>query len=165
MAKIAIMGFPAPSAAACWRSAAANAASIARRAGEPGGSDIHSGCAGLFGSPDAALFTNSLDTILADPEVKVVVETIGGTKFAYPYVRQCLESGRSVCTSNKEHGWPPTAPNCWRWRGSTAWPSCLRPAWAAAPHHHPDAPMPGGQPYQPHPGHCERHQPTSCSPR
>ena len=31
-----------------------------------------------------------------------MVETIGGTKFAYPYVRRCLESGRSVCTSNKE---------------------------------------------------------------
>ncbi len=31
-----------------------------------------------------------------------MVETIGGTRFAYPYVRQCLESGRSVCTSNKE---------------------------------------------------------------
>ena len=54
------------------------------------------------GSPDAALFTKSIDTILNDPEIKVVVETIGGTKFAYPYVRQCLESGRSVCTSNKE---------------------------------------------------------------
>ena len=54
------------------------------------------------GSPDAALFTKSIDTILNDPEIKVVVETIGGTKFAYPYVRRCLESGRSVCTSNKE---------------------------------------------------------------
>ena len=30
------------------------------------------------------------------------VETIGGTRFAYPYVKACLESGRSVCTSNKE---------------------------------------------------------------
>ena len=52
--------------------------------------------------PDAALFVKSIDTILADPEVKVVVETIGGTKFAYPFVKACLESGRSVCTSNKE---------------------------------------------------------------
>lgn len=43
-----------------------------------------------------------INVILNDPEVKVVVETIGGTRFAYPYVRQCLESGRSVCTSNKE---------------------------------------------------------------
>ena len=32
----------------------------------------------------------------------MVVETIGGTRFAYPYVKACLESGRSVCTSNKE---------------------------------------------------------------
>ena len=52
--------------------------------------------------PDAHLFIKNFDTILEDPEIKVVVETIGGTRFAYPYVKACLESGRSVCTSNKE---------------------------------------------------------------
>ena len=31
-----------------------------------------------------------------------MVETIVGTRFAYPYVKACLESGRSVATSNKE---------------------------------------------------------------
>ena len=31
--------------------------------------------------------------------MKVVVETIGGTRFAYPYVKACLESGRSVETT------------------------------------------------------------------
>ena len=52
------------------------------------------------GHPAANLFVKSIDTILQDPEVRVVVETIGGTRFAYPYVKACLESGRSVCTSN-----------------------------------------------------------------
>ena len=52
--------------------------------------------------PAAKLFIKNFDAILEDPEVKVVVETIGGTRFAYPYVKACLESGRSVCTSNKE---------------------------------------------------------------
>ena len=52
--------------------------------------------------PDAALFVNNMDVILADPEIRVVVETIGGTRFAYPYVRRALESGRSVVTSKKE---------------------------------------------------------------
>ena len=46
------------------------------------------------GHPAANLFVKSIDTILQDPEVRVVVETIGGTRFAYPYVKACLESGR-----------------------------------------------------------------------
>ena len=101
MAKIAIMGFGTVGSGVlevCRR----NAASIARRAGEPVEVKYILDVRDFSSSPDAALFTNSIDTILSDPEVKVVVETIGGTKFAYPYVRQCLESGRSVCTSNKE---------------------------------------------------------------
>ena len=101
MAKIAIMGFGTVGSGVlevCRR----NAASIARRAGEPVEVKYILDVRDFSDSPDAALFTKSIDTILADPEVKVVVETIGGTKFAYPYVRQCLESGRSVCTSNKE---------------------------------------------------------------
>lgn len=101
MAKIAIMGFGTVGSGVlevCRR----NAASIARRAGEPVEVKYILDVRDFSGTPDAALFTKSLDTILADEEVKVVVETIGGTKFAYPYVRRCLESGRSVCTSNKE---------------------------------------------------------------
>ena len=101
MAKIAIMGFGTVGSGVlevCRR----NAASIARRAGEPVEVKYILDVRDFSSSPDATLFTNSIDTILADPEVKVVVETIGGTRFAYPYVRQCLESGRSVCTSNKE---------------------------------------------------------------
>ena len=101
MAKIAIMGFGTVGSGVlevCRR----NAASIARRAGESVEVKYILDVRDFSGSPDAALFTKSIDTILNDPEIKVVVETIGGTKFAYPYVRQCLESGRSVCTSNKE---------------------------------------------------------------
>ena len=101
MAKIAIMGFGTVGSGVlevCRR----NAASIARRAGEPVEVKYILDVRDFSASPDAALFTGSLDVILADPEIRVVVETIGGTKFAYPYVRRCLESGRSVCTSNKE---------------------------------------------------------------
>ena len=101
MAKIAIMGFGTVGSGVlevCRR----NAASIARRAGEPVEVKYILDVRDFSASPDAALFTDSLDVILADPEIRVVVETIGGTKFAYPYVRRCLESGRSVCTSNKE---------------------------------------------------------------
>ena len=101
MAKIAIMGFGTVGSGVlevCRR----NAASIARRAGEPVEVKYILDVRDFSNHPDAALFVKSIDTILADPEVKVVVETIGGTKFAYPFVKDCLESGRSVCTSNKE---------------------------------------------------------------
>ena len=101
MAKIAIMGFGTVGSGVlevCRR----NAASIARRAGEPVEVKYILDVRDFSDHPDAALFVKSIDTILADPEVKVVVETIGGTKFAYPFVKACLESGRSVCTSNKE---------------------------------------------------------------
>lgn len=101
MAKIAIMGFGTVGSGVlevCRR----NAASIARRVGEAVQVKYILDVRDFSTSPDAALFTNDLDVILADPEIKAVVETIGGTKFAYPFVRRCLESGRSVCTSNKE---------------------------------------------------------------
>ena len=101
MAKIAIMGFGTVGSGVlevCRR----NAASIARRAGEPVEVKYILDVRDFSNHPDAALFVKSIDTILADPEVQVVVETIGGTKFAYPFVKACLESGRSVCTSNKE---------------------------------------------------------------
>ena len=101
MAKIAIMGFGTVGSGVlevCRR----NAASIARRAGEPVEVKYILDVRDFSNHPDAALFVKSIDTSLADPEVKVVVETIGGTKFAYPFVKACLESGRSVCTSNKE---------------------------------------------------------------
>ena len=101
MAKIAIMGFGTVGSGVlevCRR----NAVSITRRAGEPVEVKYILDVRDFSDSPDAALFTKDINVILNDPEIKVVVETIGGTKFAYPYVRQCLESGRSVCTSNKE---------------------------------------------------------------
>lgn len=101
MAKIAILGFGTVGSGVlevCRR----NAAAIARRAGEPVEVKAILDVRDFSDSPDAALFTKNIEDILSDPEIKVVVETIGGTKFAYPYVRRCLESGRSVCTSNKE---------------------------------------------------------------
>lgn len=40
--------------------------------------------------------------IAEDPEISIVVETMGGTKPAYEYVKRALLAGKSVCTSNKE---------------------------------------------------------------
>ena len=52
--------------------------------------------------PLADRFTKDFEKIVNDPEVAVVVEVIGGLKPAYDYVKRCLESGKSVVTSNKE---------------------------------------------------------------
>ena len=101
MAKIAILGFGTVGSGV-YEVLCRNAAGVARRAGEPVEVKYILDVRDFSDRPDAHLFVRSIDTILADPEVKVVVETIGGTRFAYPYVRQALESGRSVCTSNKE---------------------------------------------------------------
>ena len=101
MAKIAILGFGTVGSGV-YEVLSRNAASVARRAGEPVEVKYILDVRDFSDRPDAALFVKNIDVILADPEVKVVVETIGGTRFAYPYVKQVLESGRSVCTSNKE---------------------------------------------------------------
>ena len=52
--------------------------------------------------PYAKRFTKNFDEILADDEVKIVAEVMGGLSPAYEYVKACLEHGKSVVTSNKE---------------------------------------------------------------
>lgn len=47
-------------------------------------------------------FIKDFDLILKDDSIRVVVEVMGGIHPAYEYVKACLESGKSVVTSNKE---------------------------------------------------------------
>lgn len=54
------------------------------------------------GDPAEDKIVHNYEKILADPEIKVVVEVMGGINPAYDFVRAALESGKSVCTSNKE---------------------------------------------------------------
>ena len=54
------------------------------------------------GDPVQDIITHNYDDILNDPEVEVVVEVMGGTNPAYTFVKSALQSGKSVCTSNKE---------------------------------------------------------------
>jgi len=54
------------------------------------------------GSPFESKFTKSFDTILNDPEVRIVVEVMGGLSPSFEFVKRCLEAGKSVVTSNKE---------------------------------------------------------------
>ncbi len=46
--------------------------------------------------------THDFEDIMNDDSVEIVVETMGGLKPAYEFSKRALESGRSVCTSNKE---------------------------------------------------------------
>lgn len=53
-------------------------------------------------SPLADRFIKDFDIIANDPEIKIVVECMGGLNPAYDFVKRCLMSGKSVVTSNKE---------------------------------------------------------------
>lgn len=53
-------------------------------------------------SPIQSLLTKDFNEIVADKEVKIVAEAMGGTKPAYQFAKQLLESGKSYVTSNKE---------------------------------------------------------------
>lgn len=54
------------------------------------------------GNPIQEILVHDYKVILEDPEVDIVVETMGGLKPAYEFTKQALEAGKSVCTSNKE---------------------------------------------------------------
>ena len=53
-------------------------------------------------SPFADRFVKDFAVIENDPEVDIVVETIGGATVALDFTRRALEAGKSVVTSNKE---------------------------------------------------------------
>lgn len=53
-------------------------------------------------SPFAALVTNKKEEVFEDPDISIVVETIGGARIAYEYTKMALSAGKTVVTSNKE---------------------------------------------------------------
>ena len=54
------------------------------------------------GSPFAPCFIKDFSVIENDPEVDIVVETIGGAGVALDFTRRALTAGKSVVSSNKE---------------------------------------------------------------
>jgi len=54
------------------------------------------------GNPVESVLVHDVDVIMQDPEVKVVVETMGGVKPAFEFVSKALAAGKHVATSNKE---------------------------------------------------------------
>ena len=56
----------------------------------------------IFEGPYKDLFVKDFATIEHDPEVSIVVETIGGVGAALDYTTRALKAGKSVVTANKE---------------------------------------------------------------
>lgn len=54
------------------------------------------------GDPVEKILVHDFNVILNDPEVNIIVETMGGLHPAYEFTKAALEAGKSVCTSNKE---------------------------------------------------------------
>ena len=101
MAKIAIMGYGTVGAGV-MKTLTMNAELIARRTGEAISVKRVLDLREFPGDPAQELLTHEFEDILSDPEITVVVETMGGLKPAYSFTKQLLEAGKSVCTSNKE---------------------------------------------------------------
>ena len=79
-----------------------NQASINKKAGEEINVKYVLDLRDFPGDPIQSKVIHDFEVIINDPEVKIVVEVMGGLKPAYMFTKRCLEAGKSVCTSNKE---------------------------------------------------------------
>ncbi len=79
-----------------------NAGKIARRSGETVEVKYVLDLREFPGDPVQDILVHDYSVIAEDDEIGVIVETMGGTKPAYDFVKTALLSGKSVCTSNKE---------------------------------------------------------------
>lgn len=79
-----------------------NSALIEKRAGKPIEIKYVLDLRDFPGNPVEKVLVHDVDTILNDPEVKIIAEVMGGMKPAYEYTKRALLAGKSVCTSNKE---------------------------------------------------------------
>ena len=101
MAKIAILGFGTVGSGV-YEVLCHNAASVSRRAGEPVEVKYILDPKDFTGNPVEPLVVKNIDVILQDPEIRVVVETIGGVEAAYEYTKRALNAGKHVVTANKQ---------------------------------------------------------------
>ena len=51
---------------------------------------------------DPAILTTNANELIDDPEIDIIVETIGGVKPAGDFIRRALHNGKHVVTANKE---------------------------------------------------------------
>lgn len=79
-----------------------NKESIAKRAGQEINVKYVLDLKDFIGDKIQEKIVHDYNVIVNDPEVKIVVETMGGVNPAYEFVKEALLKGKSVCTSNKE---------------------------------------------------------------
>jgi homoserine dehydrogenase len=78
-----------------------NQSSIAKRAGDGIEVKYILDLRDFPGEPIQEKIVHDYQTIVKDPEIKIVVETMGGVEPAYTFVKAMLEAGKHVTTSNK----------------------------------------------------------------
>lgn len=78
-----------------------NRESIAKRAGDEIEVKYVLDLRDFPGDPIQEKIVHDVNIIVNDPEVQVVVETMGGVEPAYTFVKSMLEAGKHVTTSNK----------------------------------------------------------------
>ncbi len=54
------------------------------------------------GDPIQEKIVHDYNIIVHDPEIRIIVEVMGGVEPAYSFVKEAILKGKSVCTSNKE---------------------------------------------------------------
>ncbi len=101
MIKIAVLGYGTVGSGVV-EVLGTNSDSIAKRAGEAIEVKYVLDLRDFPGDPIQEKVVHDYEKIVNDDEVKIVVETMGGTKPAYDFVKKALMSGKTVCTSNKE---------------------------------------------------------------
>ena len=101
MANFAIMGFGTVGSGVA-EVLRMNGASIAEKLGERLTLKYILDVRDLSASPYASLVVKDFALLENDPELDVVVESIGGAKVAYEFPRRALLAGKHVVTSNKE---------------------------------------------------------------
>ena len=79
-----------------------NAATIAKRASEEIEVKYVLDLRDFPGDPVQDILVHDYSIIAQDEDVDIIVETMGGTKPAYDFVKTALLNGKSVCSSNKE---------------------------------------------------------------
>jgi len=52
--------------------------------------------------PKGTTFTTDINDVLKDPEISIVIELMGGTKFARECIESALSAGKNVVTANKD---------------------------------------------------------------
>lgn len=78
-----------------------NQKKIAKRAGEPVEVKYILDLRDFPGDPMEDAIVHDYQIIVNDPEIGIVIETMGGVEPAYTFVRAMLEAGKQVATSNK----------------------------------------------------------------